>query len=56
MTFEELLNQLAEDYLNPPILPDGKKDADRNGHTRLLYLLAYAKTFREIVRIAAKFP
>lgn len=35
MTFEELLTQLAEDYLNPPILPDGKKDADRNGHTRL---------------------
>ena len=38
MTFEELLNQLAEDYLNPPSFPDGKKDADRNGHTRLAEL------------------
>ena len=35
MTFEELLTQLSDDYLNPSEGPDGKKDCDRNGHTRL---------------------
>lgn len=35
MTFDELLQQLADDYLNPLTLQDGRKDADRNGHTRL---------------------
>lgn len=35
MTFKELLDQIAEDYLNPETLPDGRKYADRNGHTRI---------------------
>lgn len=35
MTFKELLDQIAEDYLNPETLSDGRKDADRNGHTRI---------------------
>ena len=35
MTFEELLDQIAKDYLNPETLPDGRKDVDRNGHTRI---------------------
>jgi len=35
MTFEELLEEITEAYLNPPVLPDGRVNADRNGHTRL---------------------
>ena len=38
MTFEELLAQLADDYLNPPKRPDGSKDCDQNGHTRITHL------------------
>lgn len=38
MTFDELLDQIAEDYLKPVTLPDGKKDCDRNGHTRITEL------------------
>ena len=40
MTFEELLEQIAEDYLNPPQMSDGSKNADRNGHTRMSDLQA----------------
>ena len=35
MTFEELLEEITHDYLNPPTSPDNKLDADKNGHTRL---------------------
>ncbi len=40
LTFEELLERLADDYLNPDTLPDGTKLCDRNGHRRLAELQA----------------
>ena len=40
MKFEELLEEIATAYLNPPRLPDGKLDADKNGHTKLADLQA----------------
>ena len=30
MTFEELLEEITHDYLNPPTSPDNKLDADKN--------------------------
>ena len=38
MTFDELVKQLAHDYLNPPEKHDGTRECDRNGHTRLTVL------------------
>lgn len=38
MTFDELLERIKNDYLNPSVLPDGTRQADCNGHTRLAEL------------------
>ena len=38
MTFDELLEEIAFSYLNPPKYSDGSMDADKNGHTRLIDL------------------
>lgn len=40
MAFDELLERIRDDYLNPVVLPDGTKQCDCNGHTRLADLQA----------------